>query len=177
MERQMIHRLQRQDTDCEAVVQKALSFVGYREPRKPHGGVIFNTDYYGREVFGKEYAWCVTFLWDVFRMAGYSHCFFDGERTDECVDVLRWGRENGLLISTDEARRGDIALYCWDGSKVPGHIGLLLERRDDGSFLSVEGNTSDWNDPDGGCVMIRPRKPEWIVAIIRPEYGRIGKDE
>ena len=164
------------NTVCEAVIQKALSFVGCEAIPRTSNRVIFNTDYHGREVSGDEYPWCVTFLWDVFRMAGCSQCFFGGEKTDECTDLLRWGTENGLLVDKIYVRRGDLAFYSWDGSPIPEHVGLVLERKEDGGFLAVEGNTSEVCDPDGGRVMIRPRKPEWTVAVLRPQYGCAEKE-
>lgn len=164
------------DTVREAVIQKALSFMGCEALPRTSNRVIFNTDYHGREVSGAEYPWCVTFLWDVFRMAGYPQYFYGGGKTDECTDLLRWGTENGLLMDKKDVRRGDLALYSWDGSPIPEHVGLVLECKEDGSYLAVEGNTSEISDPEGGRVMIRLRKPEWTVAVLRPQYGCPEKD-
>ena len=54
----------------QIVVEKAREFLGVKEYPKDSNNVIFNTHYYGKEVNGSAYPWCVTFVWDIFRMCG-----------------------------------------------------------------------------------------------------------
>ena len=56
----------------DTIISKALEFEGVSESPPGSNNVIFNTDYYGEEVEGEAYPWCVTFLWDVFRMCNAS---------------------------------------------------------------------------------------------------------
>lgn len=64
----------------DTIISKALEFEGVSESPPGSNNVIFNTDYYGEEVEGEAYPWCVTFLWDVFRMCNASSVFCDGQR-------------------------------------------------------------------------------------------------
>ena len=46
----------------DTIISKALEFEGVSESPPGSNNVIFNTDYYGEEVEGEAYPWCVTFL-------------------------------------------------------------------------------------------------------------------
>ena len=61
------------------VIKKALSFVGTEAD--PPGNVVFNTEYYGGKVKGKQFAWCVVFVWYCFRKSKASKLFFNGKKT------------------------------------------------------------------------------------------------
>ena len=43
------------------IVDLAASFVGVNENPPDSNNVIFNTDYYGRHVYGGAYPWCCAF--------------------------------------------------------------------------------------------------------------------
>ena len=77
-----------------------------------------------------------------------------------------------FLMDEKDIRRGVFALYSRDGSPISKHVRLVLERKEDDSYLAVEGNSGS----DGGRVKTRPRKLEWTAAILRPQYGCTGKD-
>lgn len=154
---------------AKQIIDKARSYIGTKESPAYSNNVIFNTDYYGHPVSGSEYPWCVTFVWDIFRMCDASELFYDGRKTAYCPAVLSWGRENGLIVS--EGRMGDLILFDWDNTNVndADHIGFIVERNADGSYITVEGNTSLTNNSNGGEVMER-RRSTCIRAIIRPKY-------
>lgn len=154
---------------AKEIVDKALSYIGTEENPRYSNNVIFNTDYYGHPVYGDDYPWCVTFVWDIFRMCGASNLFYNGRKTNNCVNVLLWGRQEGLVVS--EGRMGDLILFDWDNTNVndADHIGFIVERNQDGSYITVEGNTSLTNNSNGGEVMER-RRSTCIRAIIRPKY-------
>lgn len=154
---------------AKEIIDKALSYIGTEENPRYSNNVIFNTDYYGHPVYGDDYPWCVTFVWDIFRMCGASNLFYNGRKTNNCVNVLLWGRQEGLVVS--EGRMGDLILFDWDNTNVndADHIGFIVERNPDGSYITVEGNTSLTNNSNGGEVMER-RRSTCIRAIIRPKY-------
>ncbi len=157
---------------ARSVMDKAISFLGVKESPPYSNNVIFNTDYYGHEVNSSAYAWCVVFVWDIFRMAGASDLFYNGKKTAGCCQVLNWGRNEGLDVSIDEGRYGDLILFDWDntGWDDADHIGFIEKKNSDGSYTTIEGNTSTGNDSDGGEVMRRTRYRSTIRAIIRPKY-------
>ena len=107
-------------------------------------------------------------------MCGASDLFYDGRKTAYCPAVLSWGRQEGLVVS--EGRMGDLILFDWDNTNVndADHIGFIVERNPDGSYITVEGNTSLTNNSNGGEVMER-RRSTCIRAIIRPRYSEPDK--
>lgn len=60
-----------------------------------------------------------------------------------CPDAVGWARSHGQWV-TGRLQPGDVVFYCWDGSGVAEHTGIVVA--DDGVTLTtVEGNTT----PDG----------------------------
>ena len=65
------------------VMELAFSYVGTKEEPPNSNNVCFNTRYYGREVSGSNYPWCMAFLWSLFDEAGLSKEF--GKKTASCT--------------------------------------------------------------------------------------------
>lgn len=154
---------------AKQIIDKAKSYIGTKESPPGSNNVIFNTDYYGHPVSGSYYYWCCTFVWDVFRMCNASKLFYDGQKTASCTAVLRWAQSKGLIVSNSSGKEGDIILFDWDHSGDADHIGLIISKNSNGSYQTVEGNTSLSNNSNGGSVMERTRS-SCIRAIIRPKY-------
>jgi len=57
-----------------AVLRIAEWQLGVVEMPTNSNKVKYNTAYYGREVSGGAYAWCMAFVWWVFREAGFGLC-------------------------------------------------------------------------------------------------------
>lgn len=154
---------------AKQIIAKAESYIGTKESPAYSNNVIFNTDYYGHPVNGASYPWCVTFVWDIFRMCGASDLFYDGRKTAYCPAVLAWGRENGLIVT--DGREGDLILFDWDNTNPndADHIGFIKAKSADGYYITIEGNTSITDNSNGGEVMER-RRSSCIRAIIRPKY-------
>lgn len=155
----------------EIVVAKAKEFLGMKENPANSNNVIFNTNYYGYDVFGQNYPWCVTFVWDVFRQCGLSDYFYDGKKTASCGAVRTWGARVGIMYgSYDNTQAGDLILFDFDKDGKSDHIGII-EKFENDKFITIEGNTSTNNDSNGGEVMRRIRNPYTIdCIIIRPPY-------
>lgn len=155
------------------VMKLAKSYVGTKESPAYSNNVIFNTHYYGREVRdgnGASYPWCVTFVWDIFRMAGASNLFYDGKKT-AWVDAVRdWAKANGLVVPKDQGRHGDLVIFDWNYNGSGDHIGFIDCKNSNGTYQTVEGNTSAGNNSNGGEVQIRTRYQSEIMMIIRPKY-------
>lgn len=154
---------------AKQIMEKALSYVGVKESPKNSNNVIFNTDYYGKQVSGSAYPWCCAYVWDIFRMCGASKLFYYGNKTAYCPSVDSWGKSQGLTVSKNQGRYGDIVLFSWH-KKNAQHIGFIVGQNTDGTYQTVEGNTSLGNNSNGGEVMIRTRKQSEIWSIIRPKY-------
>lgn len=152
------------------IMKLAKSYVGTKESPAYSNNVIFNTHYYGHEVSGGNYAWCVVFVWDIFRMAGASNLFCDGKKTAWVDTVRDWAKSKELVVSKDQGRHGDLALFDWNHNGSGDHIGFIDAKNADGSYQTCEGNTSVDNNSNGGEVQIRTRYPSEIMMIIRPQY-------
>lgn len=154
------------------IMERAISFLGVKENPPYSNNVIFNTHYYGHPVYDSKLAWCVVFPWDIFRLEDASELFYDGRKTAGCNQVLDWGRNAGLEVSKYEGRYGDLILFDWNNTGIwdADHIGLIECRNANGTYTTIEGNTSGGNDSDGGEVMRRIRDTSCIRAILRPKY-------
>lgn len=158
-------------TKGQIVVQKAKEFLGVKENPANSNNVIFNTHYYGYAVSGKNYPWCVTFVWDVFRMCGLSQFFYDGKKTASCGAIRTWGARVGMLYGDySQVQAGDLILFDFDKDGTSDHIGII-EKYERGNIITIEGNTGTSNDSNGGEVMQRIRNPYTTSClIIRPPY-------
>lgn len=137
--------------------------IGTREAGE--NNVIYNTRYYGREVSGSEYPWCVVFIWDGFREMGLSHLFCGGEKTAYCPYVMDWAGSHGLWV-TDGYREGDLLLYDQDGDGTADHIGYCTQWSGSSGY-AVEGNY-------GSAVSLVRRTAGEVLGAYRPAYPTDG---
>lgn len=152
---------------AKQIIDKATSYIGTREDAR--GNVLFNIDYYGYPLNYRS-AWCCTFVWDIFRMCGASELFYDGKKTAYCPYVGDWAIANKLIVSKNEGRYGDVVLFDWDKNGNSDHVGFIISKNADGTYTTVEGNTSTTSASNGGTVMKRTRYVSNINYIIRPKY-------
>ena len=157
---------------ASTIIDKAKSYVGTTEYPPNSNNVIFNTDYYGHEVYGSEtYPWCMTFVWDIFRMCGASNLFYGGNKTASCPELMRWAKEKDLFV-TGTYKHGDVLIFDWDSIKDGDHTGFCIEDKGD-TVVTVEGNTSPadhGSQSNGGGVFIRTRSKADITGAYRPPY-------
>lgn len=153
------------------VMSVAISYIGTKEYPANSNKVIFNTEYYGSAVSGSAYPWCCVFVWYCFKKANASQLFYNGKKTAYCPTVAIWAKANNLTVSKSQGRYGDIVLFDWNGDGVADHIGFIESKNSDGSYTTIEGNTSYGNDSNGGEVMRRTRYQSQICMIIRPKYS------
>ena len=70
------------------------------------------------------------------------------------VLIINAAQSAGAVIGADQAEKGDIVLFDWDGDGVKDHIGIV-DVSENGQLVTIEGNTSnqvaqrtyDINDP------------------------------
>lgn len=143
--------------------------------------VKYNTAYYGREVSGKDFPWCVTLQWWIFQESGERMAFFGGGKTASCRTLLRWYREQGLTADKQAIQVGDILIQNFSGKKVSGeldteHCGLVVEKGPlVGTWYCVEGNTSpgeEGSQDNGGCVALKLRSVKNVIGVCRPQYKK-----
>ena len=140
--------------------------LGAREAPAESNRVKYNAWYYGREVAGAAYPWCMVFV---------QWCFAQAEaaallpaRTASCGALMRAAQRAGCWVAKD-FRPGDVVLYDFPGGGATDHCGIVESASANG-VVDIEGNTGTSSDADGGQVQRRERPARYIVGAVRPRY-------
>ena len=124
-----------------------------------------NRQKYGEAYGLNGYAWCVMFVWWVFREAG-----FNLRKTASCTQLTNAYKTAGQWVTKD-FKPGDIVMYDFTGKKSKTeHCGIITEVGE-GYIIAVEGNTSTSNNANGGAVMERRRDLKFVTGACRPMYN------
>ena len=140
------------------IINYAKRFVG-------EGSARFSDWYYGSTRY-RGWAWCNVFV---------SYCMIQNglnfKKTAYVPDAEAWMDKNYSWVKMGEAQAGDIIIFCWSGagnnsgSGSRDHIGFFISNNGNGTFTTIEGNTS------GSQVAIRTRSAKNIRKIFRPTYS------
>ena len=68
------------------ILSVARGEIGTTE--KGSNNVKYNDEYYGEP--GHNFAWCVVFVWWVFKHAGMSGLFCAGKKMNQCTKVMKY---------------------------------------------------------------------------------------
>ena len=138
--------------------------LNVRECPPDSNNVRYNTWYWGREVSGSGYPWCVAFVQWCFDQAGAPlPC-----RTGSCSALLRWYRANQPERVAQDPMPGDIVIYRF------GHTGIV-ESASGSDVTAIEGNTSPGqggSQDNGGMVCRKNRADKYIIGAVRPAFDR-----
>ena len=145
------------------VAALAAKEIGTKEFPADSNRVKYNTWYYGKEVSGSGYPWCMAFVQWCYAKAGVPLPF----RTASCGALLRWYRANQPECVVSEPRTGDLVIFDFPGGAATDHTGIL-ESASGNTVTSIDGNTGVGNDANGGAVMRRTRNDRYVAAYIRP---------
>lgn len=150
----------------KAVLAVAQWQEGVLEAPSGSNCVKYNTAYYGESVRGGVYPWCVTFVWWVFREAG-----FNLYKTASCSGLVnRYKAFSPSQLVYRDYQPGDIVFFDFSGKqKKTEHCGIVLEAGKK-QLVTIEGNTSPTNAANGGAVMRRTRALNLVTCGIRPGY-------
>lgn len=149
---------------AEKVLSIARGELGVMEQPANSNKVKYNTWYYGREVSGAVYPWCMAFVQWVFAQAGAKLPYL----TASCSALLNWYKKNRPGSVVKYPQPGDIIIYNF------GHTGIV-ESVGKGTITAIEGNTSpgvSGSQSNGGMVCRRTRKTSTVTAYIRPDYDK-----
>ena len=148
----------------EEILALAKSQVGYEEDPKT-GFNKYNKEYYGHD---SAAAWCVTYIWWLFKHIGAPELFYGGGKTASCGTLFNYYKSNGQTVPIDQAKPGDLIEFTFDGVQHC-HIGLCVSY-DGCTVRTIDGNTSDTSSADGGKVLMRSRGKGCVYGVIRPAY-------
>lgn len=148
---------------AERVLALARGELGVTESPKGSNEVKYNKDYGG----GPK-AWCCVFLWWLFRQAGAEELFYGGWKTAYCPTLLAYYKKQDRLVQ-GAPEPGDIVFFDFNGNGQPDHVGLC-ESWDGERITSIDGNTGQGNEANGGAVLRRTRPMSQVCAVARPAY-------
>lgn len=149
------------------VIETALKEVGQTENPPQSNCIKYNTWFYNKEVKGKQYAWCGTFVSWCFAFSGLQLGVIDYLKGFAgCPYAVKHINKWGRLVTIP--KEGDVVFFDWNGDGVFDHTGIFIKDLGKGMFESIEGNTAIGNDSNGGSVMIRQRAYK-VAIFVRPK--------
>ena len=131
-----------------------------------------NDTKFGRELGINPAQWCYLFVRWCFKEAGNPKAIPSGAYTPAAVEGFKTKFQ---WHTKGTPRAGDVLFFDIpnDGVDRVSHAGLFVKECSDGTWLTIEGNTSPTAAGDqrnGGQVSIKKRPPAWIVGWGRPKY-------
>lgn len=150
---------------AEKVLEIARKELGTKEFPANSNKVKYNAWYYGREVSGKAYPWCMAFVQWVFHQAGVPL----PAKTASCGALMNAARKSGQWV-TGDYRPGDVVIYNFPGGAAADHTGIL-EKSGPAEIIAIEGNTSQAGSQSNGGQVCRKQRPiSLIVGAVRPNF-------
>lgn len=150
--------------------EKAILVAGQYEglsENPPNSNEVMFSNWYG--IIGP---WCAMFVTYCMVTAG-SKGFKRGSYWAYCPYILADAKanRNGLtLIKAAQVKPGDVVLFDWNHDGTADHVGLTTSTVKNGSFSTIEGNTSGSNPSDGGSVARKTHDLSNVIAFIRVLY-------
>lgn len=150
----------------EQILTLARQELGYRESPANSNQTKYGK-WYGLD--GK--AWCMMFVMWIFHQAEASALL--PVRTASCGAFMDAAKADGNWHGNTDLQPGDIVIFDFPGnSSHAEHVGIVEEPADEAAYVfTIEGNTSNDNQSNGGMVMRRKRKRSLIAGAFRPVYA------
>lgn len=119
--------------------------------------------------YGHSEPWCADFQRYNLEQGGYRDWVKKfPNRFCNCPSI--WSKAGELGCRKYSGKPGDLVLFDWNGDKVSDHIGMVVKKNNNGTYTTVEGNTSNVNNSNGNCVQVRVRETRFIRGFVRPPY-------
>lgn len=158
--------------DANKVLAIATKELGTKESPANSNRVKYNTWYYGREVSGSAYPWCMAFVQWVFAQAGVPLPI----KTASCGALMNAAKKSGQWVTKDY-RPGDVVIYDFPGGAATDHTGII-EKVTLTGVVAIEGNTSEaGSQSNGGMVCRKRRAGKLIVGAVRPAFEEKKEEE
>ena len=148
--------------------------IGVSEAPPDSNNVRYNTWYYGREVSGKAYPWCMVFVQWCFDQAHVSL----PARTASCGTLMNAAKQFGTWVTRD-FQPCDVVIYDFSGKKrTTEHCGIVEQVIPGYGVQAIEGNTSEaGSQSNGGMVCRKNRNKKYIIGAIRPQFDAEKKED
>lgn len=120
----------------------------------------------------EPWPWCAAFVdwvvWQAMRKTQVPETeSFSRPKTASAWGLEDWSRKQDSSTKTirnpgDNIQSGDIVIFRFS------HVGIATgSPNSDGTFPTIEGNTNDGGDRDGGAVLARRRRTDQVKTVIR----------
>lgn len=153
---------------AEQIIAIATKEIGVCENPPSSNKVKYNDWFYGHSVSGTSYPWCATFICWVFRGTGLV------PKTASCANMLGYFEDNKQIVK--KPIPGDLVFFKYStNNRKTNHVGLVIAVNGS-TITTIEGNTSQTSQDNGGKVLKRTRKAN-IVAYARPRYESVGSSD
>jgi len=127
-----------------------------------------NKTKYGEWFGWNGVAWCAIFVSYCYDKAGYPLGNIGFKKGFAgCLTGYQHFKKNNEI--TDKPQPGDIVFFDWNNDGRYDHVGIFVKHNDDKTFHTIEGNTSETNQSNGGEVMYRVRKYGKSVLFVHPK--------
>ena len=149
----------------DAVIAQAQGNIGYQEGAKNDNKFAATAKHPNHQ------PWCATFIVACFIKAAAVETI---KNSSSVIEIAKWAKSKKTLVDLIDAKRGDLILMNFTGSKVPEHIGIAAADYDSlhKTILCIEGNTSDsGSQANGDGVYRKIRSSQFIVAVARPLWS------
>ena len=147
--------------------------LNVRECPPDSNNVRYNTWYWGREVSGSGYPWCMVFVQWVFAQAGVKLPV----RTASCGALMNAAKAAGCWV-TAGFKPGDVVIYDFPGGAATDHCGIVETELPDYGVQAVEGNTSQSGSQSNGGMVCRKNRPgKYIVGAVRPVFDKEKEED
>lgn len=152
----------------------AVRQLNVREDPPDSNNVRYNTWYYGREVSGKAYPWCMAFVQWCFDQAGVKL----PARTASCGTLMNAAKSFGIWV-TGDFQPGDVAIYDFSGKRrTTEHCGIVEAVLPGYGVQAIEGNTSESGSQSNGGMVCRKNRPsKYIIGAVRPQLEQEEKED
>lgn len=124
----------------QQIVNYEISQIGVSDYRG-NNSVKYNTWYWGRNINGSGYAWCMAFQAYCANQIGVLNTAIP--RTASCSTAVSYYKKNGLFHLRGDGytpKAGDLVFYGRGGSS---HVGMIIASPVNGYLQVVEGNVYD----------------------------------
>ena len=144
----------------ERVLDIARRELGIKESPADSNNVKYNTWYYGREVSGPAYPWCMVFVQWCFAQVGVPLPL----RTASCGALMNAAKKAGRWVAVgryvkqNDFRPGDVVIYDFPGGAATDHCGIV-EKVSLTGVTAIEGNTSQAGSQSNGGMVCRKNRP------------------
>lgn len=146
----------------ENLIETARGELG--TARKSINMVKYNKSYYGHDVSGEDFKWCVVFLWWCMQKCRVPMSVFP--KTARVFTLRDWYKEKDRYFKASSTPlQGDLVVFSYS------HIGLVVKVTDD-QVITIEGNQDD-----AVRKIAHSRGESTIDGYCRPAYHLVEVDD